>query len=594
MTDAQPPRFTSVLPIVLVAWLLASLILIAKNWTDIGHLDMPDTDDAQRLLQVRDWLAGQPWGDITQYRMNPPTGAEMHWSRLVDLPIAGAILALDGVAGRVLAERIAVTVTPLLALLLAACMAALAAFRLANRDAAILAGLFLIGNAAVVPLFAPLRVDHHGWQVALLLVFVAMFVDPAARRRSGLIAGLSAALSLNIGVEMLPHIVMASLVLVFAWCLRPGIGAMVSGYGLTLATMTAALYLPFVPVARWWAPACDAMSPVYLLAAIAGGGAMALLPRIAKLDSPWQRAAAALLITGGAGGIVLALYPECARGPLGGLDPAFLPVLERISEAQGLLDVAAHRPGMVAYLGIGPLVAMGAAAFMRHASPADQRFGWNLLLALLATTTLIMLLQVRAMSGPNAIATIASAALASHLLPKVRAMTSLTGRVIGTIVLFGTLTSGLPILCTVIVAKVAATPASESESRSLATCTSAQTLAPLLRMPPTTIANVIDMGPAILLHTPHTVIAGPYHRSAPMIVDSVALWRADDARARAITARYGVHYLVGCVVANDLAHAKKTAPDGLWARLTTDSVPDWLEPVAVPDGSPLRIYRVRY
>ena len=46
------------------------------------------TDDAMRLVQVRDLLAGQGWFDLTQYRLNPPDGVAMHWSRLIDLPIA--------------------------------------------------------------------------------------------------------------------------------------------------------------------------------------------------------------------------------------------------------------------------------------------------------------------------------------------------------------------------------------------------------------------------------------------------------------------------------------------------------------------------
>src|ERR1700733_1318490 len=47
-----------------------------------------DTDDATRLVQVHDFLAGQGWFDLTQYRIDPPDGLLMHWSRLVDVPIA--------------------------------------------------------------------------------------------------------------------------------------------------------------------------------------------------------------------------------------------------------------------------------------------------------------------------------------------------------------------------------------------------------------------------------------------------------------------------------------------------------------------------
>ncbi|MBW7946896.1 MAG: hypothetical protein H3C60_10760, partial [Sphingomonadaceae bacterium] len=70
----------------IIVWLLAALALTLVNRAEIAALDLPDTDDAQRLMQVRDWLGGQAWGDVDQHRMNPPAGADMHWSRLVDLP----------------------------------------------------------------------------------------------------------------------------------------------------------------------------------------------------------------------------------------------------------------------------------------------------------------------------------------------------------------------------------------------------------------------------------------------------------------------------------------------------------------------------
>ena len=44
---------------------------------------------------------------------------------------------------------------------------------------------------------------------------------------------------------------------------------------------------------------------------------------------------------------------------------------------------------------------------------------------------------------------------------------------------------------------------------------------------------------------------------------------------------------------NDLAAAKKDAPEGLWARLEAGEVPAWLEPVPMPKGSPLRLYRIK-
>ena len=79
-----------------------------------------DTDDNLRMGQVRALLGGQGWFDLRQHRFDPAHGgANIHWSRLVDLPLAGLILLLKPLVGGADAERIAVAIAPLLPLLAA-------------------------------------------------------------------------------------------------------------------------------------------------------------------------------------------------------------------------------------------------------------------------------------------------------------------------------------------------------------------------------------------------------------------------------------------------------------------------------------------
>src|SRR5882724_847821 len=77
-----------------------------------GRGDALSTDDAMRLVEVRDFLAGQAWFDLTQYRLSPPGGVATHWSRLIDLPLALLIGAGEMLAPSALAERVAVIVWP--------------------------------------------------------------------------------------------------------------------------------------------------------------------------------------------------------------------------------------------------------------------------------------------------------------------------------------------------------------------------------------------------------------------------------------------------------------------------------------------------
>src|SRR5260370_39180758 len=74
-----------------------------------GVFDAMSTDDAMRLVEVRDLIAGQAWFDLAQHRLDPP-GVSMHWSRVIDAPLAALILLLRPLAGAAAAG--AVTFTP--------------------------------------------------------------------------------------------------------------------------------------------------------------------------------------------------------------------------------------------------------------------------------------------------------------------------------------------------------------------------------------------------------------------------------------------------------------------------------------------------
>src|SRR6185437_15343111 len=91
-----------------------------------GVFDALSTDDAMRLVEVRDLIAGQGWFDLMQYRLDLP-GMLMHWSRIVDAPLAGLILLLRPIMGAARAEAVTLILWPTLlfgaALLLVAAMA---------------------------------------------------------------------------------------------------------------------------------------------------------------------------------------------------------------------------------------------------------------------------------------------------------------------------------------------------------------------------------------------------------------------------------------------------------------------------------------
>ncbi|TIV65425.1 MAG: GtrA family protein, partial [Mesorhizobium sp.] len=102
----------------LVLALLAALLALAADaWAGFGQLTDAggDNDNLLRLVEVRDLLAGQGWFDLHQYRMGLEGGFVMHWSRLVDAPIAVIVLAASALTGsRPLAEDVAQVLWPAL------------------------------------------------------------------------------------------------------------------------------------------------------------------------------------------------------------------------------------------------------------------------------------------------------------------------------------------------------------------------------------------------------------------------------------------------------------------------------------------------
>ncbi len=98
-------------------WLLFAIGAATMNapadlLATLHHLRVPDPDDAMRLVEVRDFVNGQGWYDLVQRRFGPPAGIPSHWSRLVDAPLAGLILALTPLFGRSLAEGAAAVLWP--------------------------------------------------------------------------------------------------------------------------------------------------------------------------------------------------------------------------------------------------------------------------------------------------------------------------------------------------------------------------------------------------------------------------------------------------------------------------------------------------
>ena len=357
----------------LLFWAVVSIWFFTRDWSQVRWLSLGDTDDNMRLMQVRALLHGQPWYDLRQYRMNPPTGYDIHWSRLVDLPIAGLILFLRLFTSTSWAERIACGIAPLLPLSIAMLGLAATVRRLVSPYAWPLALVFLMGTSATMLMFMPERIDHHGWQLAMLSLTVAGLCDPKDAR-GGAIVGLASAVSLTIGLEMLPFSAGAGAIIALRWIWDRGEAKRLGTYALSLGGGSALGYAGFASYADR-VMRCDALTPVWLSVMIAAGVLLFALawfsPASRGLRLGLAIVAGALIVAG-----FVHFFPQCLGRP-----EQVSPELERnwlnnIREAKPITEHPFRVAFPIAFFPIIGLIGAGIAAWRARGDSADRAVGW--------------------------------------------------------------------------------------------------------------------------------------------------------------------------------------------------------------------------
>jgi hypothetical protein len=575
--------------LLLVIWLAVAAWLVYQRWAAINGFALGDTDDNMRMMQVRALIDGQGWYDLRQYRLNPPHGADIHWTRLVDLPIAGLKLMFWPLLGGRIAELVAVTVAPLLPMLVAMAAVAVTARRLIDPRAYAVAIALLVCAGSARGMWLPLRLDHHGWQLAMLALAVAALTDPR-RGRGGILLGAASALSLAIGMEMLLYLALAGGVTVLRWLLEPDQARRLLAYGVSLGGGSAIAFLLFASEANR-APVCDALSPVWLSAMAAAGAIAVLLAWLgARFPPPLGRAAAA-----GAAGLALAaafalVWPDCL-GRLEGADPELERLwLDRVREAMPVWRHGARTAAIIVTLPIAGLIGYALMLWTNRRDPRRRMLWASIALpALLAAA--LLLWQTRAGPAAQLLSIPGATALAWAAIVWIRRQRLMIVRVAGVVLAF-LIVSGL---ATGYVTTFFPQPVSNyrrgvnvANSR----CPTLAALRPVALQPRGIVLTFVDLGPRLITVTHHDAITGPYHRNARQIIDVMRAWRGDAANARATVDRYRVDYVLICPNLSESTIYRAEAPHGFYAQLSSGKAPDWLRPLPLPGNSPYRMWRV--
>lgn len=551
-------------------------------------LQLPDTDDAMRLVQVRDLLAGQGWFDATQHRFLPPAGAPMHWSRFVDLPIAGLILASTPLVGARLAEGLVLAFWPPLLFLAYLGLLFWGVRRLFGARAACFA-LFVAAETLVLAgLFAFGRIDHHNVQVLAILGLALCVMTAPGSGRAALAAGALGGFSLAVGLETLPYVGLAGLAYAILWIRSGGPGGTpFSAFGAALGASAILAFAAQTAPADWVVTRCDALSPPWLaLAAGAGAIAAGLAAVGAVLATPVRRAAAAVLGCGLIGGLLL-IFPACAAGPFAGM-PARVRAewLTNVNEAMPFWRHLAMSPdAALAMLGPHLLAALVASA-LAWRSAAGLRLPLTMLAAILWLGTAMSLVHMRGLYISSAFIPLVAGlvfdrALARRAGPPGPLLVSL-----GIALLFLGKVWAMAVVVSRPLLGAGPPPAA---STAWEACARPESPAGLDELPPGLILGPIDLGPYLLVRSRHSVVAAPYHRNHDGLLAGLELISGSEAQVREAVRRHGADYLLLCKpwIRPEVDGRRPFAAD-----LAGGARPDWLDPVA-PGSGPLLLWRVR-
>ncbi|MCW2367920.1 hypothetical protein [Sphingobium sp. B11D3D] len=565
-------------------WLFAMALLAIPNWTETRAGSLGDPDNYMRMVQVRDWLNGQPWSDVTQYRMNLPAGGDLHWSRLVDLPIALVIVLLRPLVGQPMADVVALVAVP--ALLCLALMLVMGCLLrdIAGREVALLMLALLPACLMVGLQFAPMRVDHHGWQ--LLMAACALLAWTRPGRWPAVGCALACAVWMHVSIEGLPYAALFAGLYALAF-VRTGdrrihlfmaalIGASLL---LILGTRGAGLIVE---------SHCDAISAPYIAALFIAGAMLFLIDSLLRPANPAMRLVPLIVGGAGAAAAVVLIAPACLAGPFAGLDPLvrdywYYSVREglpfwRQGGAFATLMILAPLPGVIA--------AMWRAWACRRSHDATTWLG----LALAAAFAWLLGMTVMRATAVAELYALPGMAAAIMLLAGQRHR--FRPRIGWSLTMAGTLLLSTALPAYGLGQMLFPPDKGSTDARTDGDCPTAIASPKFKSLGSGQIFAPIDMGPLILYRTDLSIVAAGYHRNSAAMATVIRAFTAKPDEARAIVLATPAQYLLLCPTAPEARNYLKAAPHGLAASLTDGQVPPWLVSDDRLQQPGARLYRI--
>ena len=570
--------------------LLVAAVLIAKTISE-GYFGSvgPDSDDTMRLVQVRDFLAGQGWFDTTQYRMGPEGGTLMHWSRIADLPLIVLIGFFDLFLPTSRAESMALIVWPLICAVLTIYGILVGIRHLGGQKAIPVACLLLFIALIGYSRFQPGAIDHHNFQLALIAIAIGHALDPDRRSRSYAIGAVAMGLSLAIGPEVYFFIAVLCGFFALQWLLNPlPVQKSTRTMGLVLiATLTVVFFGTIAP-ANYGAVYCDSFSLITYLACLAGGLGLASAAHFLSKKTLGIRFAALTGLAILCALIFLLQAPQCLANPLDILpEDVRVQWLEQIQEAQPLFKNSAEWATRVPYA-LGPMVVALILSILKIKTRNDVT-QYALLLALLVLCTGLMIYQLRFMVFGHLVSLLVLGPWVALIYQDGK-----TGEG-ANIKYIAALAAAIPVFWALPGVLLGTQKSDPLEiSKSAGSCYSKDVLTALNALDPGLVIAMENDTPVLLRHTHHRVLTGNYHRNVEGIADGLSILKNPPEAAQSILNKHKADYFLYCDITMANSEFVTNYPQSLTAQIAKKAIPDYMEVIREDlEGGGVRIYRIK-
>lgn len=566
---------------------MAAILLISLKGAGGLGVSLGDADDAARLLQVREFMGGSGWFDTFTGRMGSDPGMLSHWSRLIDLPIAGLLYILQVFMPASAAETVVRAVWPFITLAPLAYAVIWAAHQRGGATAAAISALLIVVAPLALYQFTLGRIDHHGVMIAATVSAAALLFARPNSIAAWPLAGALCAFALAIGYEALaPVAILSGCVAVWGLAVRTA-AKPAQLFSAAFASAFAGLFLATTAPSRWFDVHCDAMSLNMVVLAFAGaGGLIVVLGPGARWRLAAKLAVIVAVLAAGAAAFGL-IEPKCLAGPMGQLPPELKTVwLNMVAESRSIVrDLLSgnfrESAGLLVYFG----VAIAAAWRLARNSLAPHDL---FLFTVVAGFSALACWQYKYMSYASFVCVL-PIALAISRLGRVGDFGAPTVRFAAAVAVSQ---SVLLMASSQVHQAIGAQAAVSADGRAAAdTCSETKPISDLADLAPGLISAHIDIGAFIPVLTHHRALSAPYHRIPDAILANHRILESrDDAEALRILTEQRVDYVVLCDGLDRPFSDRPKRQGTLRVRLITGDAPAFLS--RVPLANPKSIFSV--